>query len=288
MFYTIKGGGLSAVITDAGAQLISLKDKSGKEIMWQPREGFWLDVSPVLFPICGALLDGGYDYKGKHYEMKGHGFAHTRFFSLKEFTDNSVSFELKASADTKEIYPFDFTLTAEYSICEDGFSAVFTVKNEGEDTLPYMFGWHPGFALGEGEYSEYYLDYGKTAELSVHWLDGRFARPESEPFALTGGKWRMDTKRIYCNDTIVLEGAKGYCALCRDNASRKIELSWSENIPVFCVWKWPDDNARYVCLEPWTQMPNDGVTSENFETRKMERLLPGAQEKYRYKIKITY
>jgi galactose mutarotase-like enzyme len=98
----------------------------------------------------------------------------------------------------------------------------------------------------------------------------------------------MDTERIYCNDTIILDGAKGYCALCRDGVSRKIELFWGNNIPVFCVWKWPDDSARYVCLEPWTGMSNDGVTKENFETRKMERLLPGAEEKYEYKIKLTY
>lgn len=288
MFYTINGGGLTAVITDAGAQLISLKDKFGKELMWQPRAGFWLDVSPVLFPICGALLDGGYDYNGTHYDMSGHGFAYKRFFTLKELTDSSVTFELKASADTKKIYPFDFTLTAAYSLANDELSAVFTVKNDDADTLPYMFGWHPGFAIDEGEYSEYYLDYGKDAELSVHWLNGRFAEPVAKPFPLTDGKWRMDTARIYCNDTIILDGAKGYCALCRDGVSRKIELFWGNNIPVFCVWKWPDDSARYVCLEPWTGMSNDGVTKENFETRKMERLLPGAMEKYEYKIRLTY
>ena len=288
MFYTIKGGGLTAVITDAGAQLISLRDKFGKEIMWTPTPGYWLNVATVLFPVCGALLNQEYTYEGKIYPMTGHGFAHSRFFKMTSLSDSAVTFELKASLDTKEIYPFDFTLQATYSLGEDGFSAVFTVKNDGDDTLPYMFGWHPGFALEECDYKDYYLDFGKNTELAVHRLNGPFANPKSEPFPLDNGIWRIDTARIYCNDTIILDGANGYCALCRDGVSRKIELFWSDNIPVFCVWKWADDNARYICLEPWTGMSNDGKTKEDFATRKMERLLPGEDEKYEYKIKITY
>ncbi len=288
MNYKIKNDKITCIISEFGAELLSVKDKFGKEIMWEGNPDYWGEVSPLLFPTCGSLLNDEYEYKGKKYFLDGHGFAKRNIFDITEESDDSIKMVLKSSLDTKQLYPFDFTLTAEYKVIGDALHAVFTVKNDGNEIMPYMFGWHPGFALDEGEYEDYYLDFGKVGELSLHRLNGKFTNPKSEPFKLDGGIWQLNTEELYGYATIILQGANGNCALCRRGESRKYELSWSDNIPVFCVWKRNDDRARYICLEPWSDMPNDGISPENFETRKMRRLAPNESATYTYKINIVY
>ena len=53
MLVTIFDSNGSAVIDSIGAQLISYKDSTGKETIWQRDPKFWNRCSPLLFPIVG-------------------------------------------------------------------------------------------------------------------------------------------------------------------------------------------------------------------------------------------
>ena len=53
MLVTIFDTNGSAVIDSIGAQLISYKDSTGKEYIWQRDPKFWNRCSPLLFPIVG-------------------------------------------------------------------------------------------------------------------------------------------------------------------------------------------------------------------------------------------
>ena len=61
-------------------------------------------------------------------------------------------------------------------------------------------------------------------------------------------------------------------------------MSWSDNLPYLCVWKKNDSRARYICLEPWSDVPNTGDEAEDFDTRKMSRLAPNSSEYYEYNV----
>ena len=63
-----------------------------------------------------------------------------------------------------------------------------------------------------------------------------------------------------------------------------LSMSWSENLPVLCIWKDTEPSARFICIEPWSSSPSDGVCDENFETRKMARLPAGMSEEYSYTL----
>ena len=54
MLVTIFDSNGSAVIDSIGAQLISYKDSTGKEYIWQRDPKFWNRCSPLLFPIVGT------------------------------------------------------------------------------------------------------------------------------------------------------------------------------------------------------------------------------------------
>ena len=76
MNYTIKNDYYTAIISDVGAELLSLKDRNGKEHLWIPSADnkVWTHPAAFLYPICSRLVDNCYYYEGKRYEMAMHGF----------------------------------------------------------------------------------------------------------------------------------------------------------------------------------------------------------------------
>lgn len=68
----------------------------------------------------------------------------------------------------------------------------------------------------------------------------------------------------------------------------KLALSRSESLPYLCLWKKNAPGADFLCLEPWSGVPSDGVAPEDFGTRGgMISLLPGASEEFRAELCYT-
>lgn len=289
MVYLIEKGGISAKINSFGAELCSLKGKDGFEYMWQCES--WPHHAPVLFPLCGKIKNNEYTYKGKSYSLRGHGFAPRTEFLLLEKQESKVSFVLTDSEATLAAYPFRFELIAEYAITEEGLVASYTVKNKGEDTLPYMFGWHPAFNLwGEGAIGSFSLEFGDAEDVKMHPLAlerGPFVTGEIIDFPLESGKYYLNETEIYSNDTLILTGSGNKVTMAADGENRALTLTYTENLPYFCVWKEETSEARFLCLEPWSNSPCDGIADENFETRVMERLGVGEEKTYAYTVKLS-
>ena len=97
MIYTISDGKLSAEINSLGAELSSLK-LDGVEYMWVG--DMWPSHAPLLFPICGRLVGGKYEYDGKEYNLCIHGFAKLSEFSVEQATATRLVLSLADSEDT--------------------------------------------------------------------------------------------------------------------------------------------------------------------------------------------
>lgn len=284
MIYTLKNEHLTVEINSFGAELTSVKSSSGHEFIWQGDA--WRDHAPVLFPICGRLLDGKYKYRGKEYKMSSHGFAKHSEFIPSDVSDSSLTLTLTASEKTLEIYPFEFTLVAKYTLTENKLDASFTVMNTGMHILPYMFGWHPGFTLsGEREIGSFYVDFGDRKSLSWHPLqNGAFVNPFYSSYPLKSGRYYLNEEEIYSNDTMIFKDTAGAVKLAGGYQRHSVTLGYSDNLPYLCIWKAPESAARFVCLEPWSDVPADGETPENFDLRPMSRLSAGDEAEYCYSV----
>ncbi|RVC95295.1 aldose 1-epimerase family protein, partial [Mesorhizobium sp. M2A.F.Ca.ET.029.05.1.1] len=51
---TLHADGISATVVGQGAEMVSLRDGDGTELLWQAGPA-WRRHSPVLFPIVGRL-----------------------------------------------------------------------------------------------------------------------------------------------------------------------------------------------------------------------------------------
>jgi len=290
MIYTLKNDAITVKIASLGAELVSVEG-NGFQYIWTGDA--WGDHAPLLFPTCGKLLDNRYSYRGKEYKMGGHGFAKISEFELVGASDCSLTLRLASSEATLAIYPFAFELIAEYRI--DGCSLYLdlTVKNEGEDVMPYMIGWHPGFVLGgEEPIKSFSLSFSGEEWATMHPLVIKNGNPtpflsgKEIDFPLENGCYRLNEEQIYSNDTLILTGLGGVATISSDGFERKATVTWSENLPYFCIWKAPESDARFICLEPWSDVPSDGITPECFDTRRMSRLAPRELYKYSYSVKF--
>ena len=81
--HTLGDGGITATIKADGAELCSLRNAEGIELLWQAGPA-WPRHSPLLFPIVGRLKDDQLRHRGTAYPITQHGFARDHRFEWVE------------------------------------------------------------------------------------------------------------------------------------------------------------------------------------------------------------
>lgn len=284
MTYTIKSEKLTVGVKSLGAELASIKSNDF-EYVWQP--GIWEDQAPILFPTCGRLCGNTYTLGGKEYKMDIHGFASDLDFKLTELTESRLVLSASETPETLESYPFRFTLTAEYEIAGDTLTAKYTVKNDNDGPMSFMFGWHPGFNLwGDTPIEDFTLDFGDVYCLTHHVTNEmKFLSGAMEAFPLKDGKYNLCEEEIYQQDALIFTETLGKVTLTEPTRERAVTVTWSDNLPYVAFWKWARSDVRYLCVEPWSGVPGDGVTPEVWEERKNLTIGGGASESFVFTVK---
>ncbi|TWC06289.1 aldose 1-epimerase [Bradyrhizobium macuxiense] len=78
--HTLRGDGIAATILAQGAELSSLRNAEGTELLWQAGPQ-WPRHAPILFPIVGRLKNDTLRHNGETYPMTQHGFARDHRFA---------------------------------------------------------------------------------------------------------------------------------------------------------------------------------------------------------------
>ena len=287
MVYTLKNENLTVLISDKGAELISVKGTDSCEYLWQGDAKYWAGQAPLLFPICGRLFGGKYTYGGKDYEMNIHGFARRSVFEVAEASDELIRFTLSENAETLAVYPFKFTLTVEYKLTGAQLIGGISVKNDGDDIMPFTLGLHPGFnvPLGEGSFDDCYIEFTEPCSPDhIKMSDTCFLTGKNEAFYLDGGKILPLRHSLFDNDAIFL--ARNSREIClRSNKSDKYVRFTAEDFPYVGFWHAPKSDAPYVCIEPWCGMPSyDGEIDDFAKKRDMFRIGAGEEKNFLYSL----
>ena len=277
---------MTYVISSLGAELISAKDTTGTEFIWQADPEIWSDHAPLLFPVCGRIRDSKYLHDGKWYEMGIHGFLRYMEFDVTEHTDTTLTLCAKSNEETLAAYPFDFSFTATYKTENSKLKCTYTVKNSGNTPMPYAFGLHPGFNIFAevGDYKVIFdrENFGRRLKVA-EGLDTVIT-----PIHLDRGVLPLDEEEIYRIDTIVLKYPGTTARMVSDKAHHEVSLEFSEDLGFFCIWKAANHGAKYLCLEPWTATPSYTDGKEVFKTRQdIISLAPGESNEYYMNISIT-
>ena len=272
-----------------GGELISAATSDGFEYIWQGDGNYWEKHAPLLFPICGRLKNSKYSFNKKEYELGCHGFLSNSLMEISKISDNNIIFSLSDSESTRAVFPFPFKLTVSYEAENTALHIKSTVENTGKTELPFMFGAHPGFnlPLDNGISKEdYFIDFGCN-ECTIHGLDEEksFVSQNDEKYYFKNGLFKIDEAKLAQMGTAIFSGVSDEVKLFSPRGKRGVKINYSEEFKYFCVWKFPSEYADFICLEPWSGIPGNGINDEILETRSsMIRLKPNESKTFNYSI----
>ena len=243
---TITNSHVTAQIKNFGAELISLKNDQNKEFIWEGNLAFWGKHSPILFPIVGSLKNNSYVIDGKHFHLNRHGFAREMEFDLIEKTEESATFSLISTVETKKIYPFDFELQISYSLKKNILNIDYKVFNKNNSTMPFSIGAHPAFAL-PGSFEEYALDFPEDEILQYHLLEEGLISNSSNNLQLDHGQLGLKYQ-LFEKDALVFKKLKSKSITILKNTNPILKINFSD-FPNLGIWTI--ENAAFLCIEPW-------------------------------------
>ena len=145
---TISNEFLTVTIDTHGAEVVSVKNSKGEELIWQADPAIWDRHSPVLFPWAGRLANGELVHNGKHYSGGQHGFIRDLEHILKQNNGISAQLMFRADEETKTLrFPFDFEFTSVFTLDGHTLHHEVHVKNCGDENMRCGIGFHPGFNI---------------------------------------------------------------------------------------------------------------------------------------------
>jgi galactose mutarotase-like enzyme len=255
--HVISNGTLSATIKADGAELCSLCDAAGAEMLWQAAP-IWPRHAPVLFPIVGRLKDDTLRHEGKAYRLTQHGFARDRRFAWLNRSATACRLVLHEDADTRAVYPFAFRLEIAFVLDDDALEQRFTLTNPGREVLPASLGAHPGFAwpLTEGvDKAMHVLEFAEPEIAPVHRLTNGLLRSVPEPTPIVGRTLALEPS-LFATDAIILPAPASRSVRYSAPGSPAVELAW-DGFRQLGIWS--RERGDFVCIEPWhgTASPED-------------------------------
>ncbi|WP_286082032.1 aldose 1-epimerase family protein [Parablautia intestinalis] len=288
--YELKNDGVEIKVHSKGAELKSLKNPvTGTEYLWQGDPAFWNRSSPILFPFVGKTDRNEFRTKGKTYSMTQHGFARDMEFELLSRTEDEIWFVLKDSEETRQKYPYGFTLKLGYRLFDNGVEVCWQVENEEEEELPFSIGGHPAFycPIEEGTaQTDYLLRFDcKDRVVCTRISDEGLALNKEDVYPLKDGFLPI-TEHLFDHDALVIENRQAKeVAFCRKDGTAYLTVKMEA--PLFGVWSPPTKNAPFICIEPWYGRCDRAGYEGDLKDREWGNLLaPGGVWKASYRILI--
>ena len=253
---TIRSDRLSVTISPFGAELQSVL-LDGKERLWQGNEKYWTGRAPILFPICGGVKNNTYSLGGKTFSLPKHGFARTATFEGKKLYENAAAFTLTDNEQTQKQYPYHFALTAIYKVIGTELSVEYLVENKNDDIMYFSIGAHEAYAL-ESEVENYSVQFELPEDFNAYELSGNEVCKTYRTILKNSNVLPLKDD-YFSTDALVFKTLRSRKATLINNETKHgATLSFPGN-DYFLIWKKPE--ALYVCMEPWSGIP-DSVDSD--------------------------
>lgn len=243
--------------TDNQSSLTIFPDRGGIATSWRvgDRELMYLDADrftdptlsvrggiPILFPICGNLPDNTYKIGDQQYSLKQHGFARELPWQVTHqstTTAASLTVTLESNDATRQVYPFDFSVSFTYRLRGGELVIDQTYTNKSDTPMPFSTGLHPYFLAPAKEQLTFEIPATSYQEKQTG---------EIHPFA---GKFDFSQAEIDAAFTNVT----GTVATATD-AGQQLTLTMTSSEHYRTVVFWTVAGKDFYCLEPWTAPRN--------------------------------
>lgn len=285
---SITSGALTAGIHPLGADLWSLVDGEGRQLMTDADPRWWTGHAPLLFPIVGGLQDNRYRYQGQSFTLEKHGFARRRTFAVHERTAEAVTFRLEPDEGTDALYPFDFRFAMQFALAGSSLMMTAIIANLGEAKMPFSFGYHPAFAWPlpyGGEASEHRVVFEQAEPAPLRQVvDPGLITPDRIPTPVEGDTL-APTYAMFAEDALIWDDLNSRSLLWGVPGRTRLKIDFPDT-PWLGLWQKP--GAPYLCIEPWAGMADPvGFAGDIWEKPGIMALLPGDERRFRMDVSLV-
>ncbi len=284
----LKNDVLSVRVSSEGAELQSVV-RDGVERMWSGDPAVWGRRAPLLFPLIGRLRDGWYANGGERVDAPMHGFCRDRPFVAEQVSSTQARFATAADEGTRAVYPFDFRLRVDFSLEGATIVKTHTVENAGDVPMPFELGGHEAYAtrLLPGErMADCFVRFEGVDAIEMFGMDeaGILTLPKIE-VPLEDGRLTKTPEQLGI-DTVVLENVPGSAVALASGANGYEVTVEFPDFPYLGIWtKAGQADARYLCLEPWSALPDAHFSPRELAERPGVRVLaPGERATLTYRM----
>jgi galactose mutarotase-like enzyme len=284
--HILRSSGIAATIKADGAELCSLRNAEGRELLWQAGE-VWPRHSPLLFPIIGRLKNDELHHRGKTYPMTQHGVARDHRFEWLARGPAFCKLVLVDNAATRARYPFAFRLEVTCAVKDADLDITLTVTNTGNEVLPASLGGHPAFnwpLLPGLAKQDYALTFSHDETAPIRRLQGglMLATPEPTPI---GGKILPLSERLFDADAVILDHPASHSVRFAADRGPSIEMSW-DGFHELGIWSKPG-GVPFLCIEPWHGFASPVDFDGEFSDKPgLMHIPPSATRSLSYRIRI--
>ncbi|MFM2043060.1 MAG: hypothetical protein RLY86_1636 [Pseudomonadota bacterium] len=272
----IGAAGVRAEVAAAGAELVSLRDGAGRELLWQAGPA-WPRHAPVLFPIVGQLAGNRYRLGGREFTLPRHGFARDQVFTCLSAGPGECLFRLTETPATLAAYPFPFRLDIAFAARNNTLTTTCTVTNTGAGVLPFSLGLHPAFRwpLAKGVAKEaHVLTFTADEPDPIHRAPTGLLSAGVEDSPVRDRCLPL-SPRLFDRDALVFTTlrSRGVTLAVPDRADLpRLTLAW-DGFPHLGLWS---NGGDFLCIEPWHGHADpEGFASDFREKPGLIHLPPG-------------
>ena len=291
MTITLTSGKTEAVVRTLGGELISYV-KGGIEYVWQGDPAHWNGQAPILFPVCCAAKDNKIAFDGVESPMPKHGIARKREFEPVLISKSRVILEQRETEETLRMFPFCYSLRVEYAVDDEGFSAVFTVKNLDKNEMTFCIGGHPGFNCPltpeDGGFEDYSLFFEQTDGCTASLTKDGYMNAEVPKLDILKNTTELPLRwSDYDNDAIILEDLpKKTVSLISRRTGKGIRFDF-DGFDALGLWTPDHKRSPFICLEPWNGLPADVAETTDAKSKKYHRTIrPDAEYSVGYRVTV--
>lgn len=281
---TIGSEALRAAINPLGAELSSLTDAAGRELMTDADPAFWRGRAPILFPIVGRLNDDVLWVGDESYRMEKHGFARRARFDIADVSADQAIFRITDTAETREQYPFPFLLEIGFAVMGATLAMTAKIGNPGDDPLPASFGWHPAFAwplpFGTPR-ADHRILFAAAEPGPVRGLNPEGLIAEDRPSPVAGATLPL-SDGLFERDALIWNPVQSRALRYGGESGPQLDIAW--DAPRLGIWTKP--GARFVCVEPWHGIADSIGYQGEFSDKPGVFTIP-AGEMWRCEMRVT-
>jgi galactose mutarotase-like enzyme len=283
----VRSAALTAEINPLGAQLSILRDRDGRDLLWNGDAAVWAGRAPILFPIVGSLAGGAYRLGGKSFALSRHGFARGKPFDVVATTSSSATFRLRADDSTLAVYPFPFELEVSYVLASSTLSLTASVRNTGSEALPASLGFHPGLCwpLPYGApRGAHFIEFEADEPAPIRRINAEgLLKPERLPSPVATRRLML-TDELFREDVVILDALRSRSLRYGAANGPQIDVRFPD---AKYLGLWTKPGAPFICIEPWQGITDPAGFADDFRRKPgVFSVAPGASHSLNMSITL--